>query len=191
MRKGLGRRWLRSGWLMLVALAVGVDAADEIPFVHEPSPISPGFEPRPGWSEELTRLPPLPQAEDLIELRLDGGPGPFRYFIDGRHLAVGEDGVVRYTVVIRSRSGASNLSLEGIRCTARGRFKVFAYGTEQGFIPTDQDWQPIGPNTEPYRIQLWRHHFCLPGLYQPRSVAEIRRSLKTQTGTEPGGLLPE
>ncbi|QIK37083.1 hypothetical protein GWK36_02655 [Caldichromatium japonicum] len=187
------RAGIWGGWLTSTVLATALNAAEQSPFIHEPEPPVPASVNTPlPWSEDPSWLPPLPQEADLLPLNVASGSGVFRYFIDGRNLVIGQDGVVRYTILIRSPSGTPNLSFEGIRCTARGQYRVFAYGTDQGFTPVDQDWQPIGLDSEPYRIQLWRHHLCLLDVYRPRSVAEIKRSLQIQGGAGGGqGLLSD
>ncbi len=173
----------------LVVLLIPLANADS-PLLQEPDALAPStFRPPAPWSEDPLHLPPLPQEADLIELRLAGQNPELRYFVDSRSLRVGKDEVVRYTMVIRSSSGASNLAFEGIRCLARGQYRVFAYGTERGFVPVDQDWQQIGPDSEAYRIELWRHHLCLPQLFKPRSAAEIKDSLSGQVRVRQGNSL--
>ena len=60
-------------------------------------------------------MPPLPQDAESAAVRC------FRqhaaaFSIDRNSLTVGTDGVVRYTVVVTSPSGARNVNYEGIRC---------------------------------------------------------------------------
>jgi hypothetical protein len=167
--------------------------AEESPFIHEPAPLTPSsVKPGTPWTEALTRLPPLPDDADLIEFRLDGSQGSFRYFIDGQHLSVGSDEVVRYTLVARSGTGAGNLSFEGLRCTPQGQYRVFAYGTGNGFTPVNEDWQGIGPATERYRVELWRHHFCVPRAFKPRPITDMKRSLQGRIAPrQNSGFLPD
>jgi hypothetical protein len=79
-----------------------------------------------------------------------------------------------------SRGGARNLSFEGIRCTLKGAYKVFAYGAAGRFTPVDgADWQPIPVLGEDrYRQDLWRYHFCVPRGFQPRPRKDMLRSLR-------------
>ncbi|MBK1719276.1 CNP1-like family protein [Thiocystis violacea] len=155
--------------------------AEESPFIHEPEPLTPSSV-RPGapWSEAPTRLPPLPGDADLIEFKLDGPADAFRYFIDGKHLEIGPDRVVRYTLVAESGSGARNITHEGIRCTPKGRYRVFAYETGGRFTQFEgNDWLTIATDgTEGYRLDLWRHHFCVPREFMPRPRKDMIRSLK-------------
>lgn len=167
--------------------------AEESPFIHEPEPFTPSsVKPGTPWTEALSRLPPLPADADLIEFRLDGSQGSFRYFIDGKHLSVGPDEVVRYTLVARSDADARNLSFEGIRCTPQGQYRVFAYGSGSGFSPVNEDWQGIGPDTERYRVELWSHHFCAPRAFRPRPIKDIKRSLQGRIAPrQNSGFLPD
>jgi len=125
--------------------------------------------------------PPWPGEGDLIEFKLDDREaGPFRYFIDKTHLTTGPDKVVRYTIVVQSQSGTRNLSFEGIRCTPRGEYKVYAYGNQGRFVPLEgASWQQVvGLATEPYRKELWQYHFCIPREFAPRPKPDMLRSLQ-------------
>ena len=64
------------------------------------------------WKEAESKLPPFPRDENLVDLRLDYPGSRFSYFLDSDSLKPGDDGVVRYTLVIRSTSGASNVRSE-------------------------------------------------------------------------------
>lgn len=182
----------RSGWqgasrcarplsTSLLLIFAATAWAQENAFVTDAEP-SPPSSVRPGdpWREAATRLPPWPKDSDLIEYRLDGPQGPFRYFVDGKHLQVGPDGVVRYTLVAEGRSGTRNVSFEGIRCTPRGTYKVFAYGAAGRFSTlTGADWQPFSRlESERYRDDLWRYHLCIPREFRPRPKKDMLRSLR-------------
>ena len=84
------------------------------------------------WEEETADLPGFPKDENLLEFQVDQPGSKFRYFIDTASISVGEDdGVVRYTLVIRSKSGGQNVMFEAMHCTER-QYKTFAYGTSKG-----------------------------------------------------------
>jgi len=139
--------------------------------IHDPTP----------WKESMGAPPPWPGEGDLIEFKLDDREaGPFRYFIDKTHLTTGPDKVVRYTIVVQSQSGTRNLSFEGIRCTPRGEYKVYAYGNQGRFVPLEgASWQQVvGLATEPYRKELWQYHFCIPREFAPRPKPDMLRSLQ-------------
>ncbi|WP_144112174.1 CNP1-like family protein [Paraburkholderia sp. BCC1886] len=68
------------------------------------------------WTENaVDTLPPLPQDANLLPFDVSGNT-PLHFAIDRNSLSVGSDGVVRYTVVVTSPSGARNVNYEGIRC---------------------------------------------------------------------------
>lgn len=166
--------------ICLLLILAASTSAGENNFVLDPEPPGPAYlETGKAWKETMTPLPPWPQDADLIEFELDGPSAGFRYFIDGKHLGVGADQVVRYTLVAESRNGGRNLSYEGIRCTPNGQYKVFAYGSGGQFSPLDgADWQPIDEGaTERSRRELWGFHFCVPRGFKPRLKKDMIRSL--------------
>lgn len=134
------------------------------------------------WREGQYRLPPWPQDKDLIEVQLDSPNPSFQYFIDGRHLVTGEDQVVRYTLVAKSRTGATNTSFEGLRCSPTGEHRVYAYGHQRAFEPTgaETDWQAIDrTGADPIRHELWAHYLCIPRKFAPRPTKDQRRLLES------------
>lgn len=71
---------------------------------------------KPNWTEnKVETLPSLPLASNLIPFDVSGNT-PLTFAVDAKSLSVGDDGVVRYTVVVTSPSGAHNVNYEGIRC---------------------------------------------------------------------------
>ena len=115
---------------------------------------------RRGWKESEYKLPAPPKPADLIEFFVSSATD-FRFFVDPQSLSVGNDGVVRYTLVARSPSGAENVTYEGIRCS-EGWLRVYAYGRPGGgWSERDSEWRPIEPKT----VQRWhnalrREYFC-------------------------------
>ena len=181
--------------LLLACLITGpAFGAQERPFIDEPQPIVPSsVEEREPWAEGRFSLPPWPRDADLIELELDVG-SPFRYAIDGRHLAIGGDGVVRYTLVAESASGARNVSFEGLRCTPQGALQIYAYGSGGELRPLPEtDWAPIrGAPGDALHKELHRHFLCGPLTFQPRPKKDIIRALKGQIAErDNAGFLPD
>lgn len=76
------------------------------------------------WVEQEAKLPDFPKTHNLIEFDA-GAATRNRHYVDGSTLSVGEDGVVRYAVVVRTSGGATNVNYEGIRCSAKER-KLYA-----------------------------------------------------------------
>lgn len=82
------------------------------------------------WSEIKAQIPPYPKSENLIEFEADAA-SPHRFYIDSESISIGEDGVVRYTFMIKSAGGANNVSYEGIRCELKQQ-KYYAIGQPGG-----------------------------------------------------------
>lgn len=167
---------------LLLTCATASHAASEI-FVPDSEPSVPSsVKDVEAWREGSVSLPPWPANADLVEFTPDGPATAFRYFIDGKHLTVNADGTVRYTLVAENAGGTRNLSFEGIRCTLRGEYNVFAYGAGGTFNLVDgAEWQPISERAaERYRGDLWRFHFCVPRDSKPRPKTDMLRSLRGQ-----------
>lgn len=165
---------------VLLLTATPLAARDDA-FVPDPEqPIPKSFEKAPEWSEGAVGLPPWPDPADLVEFPVDGPDRGFRYALDARSLAIGDDDVVRYTLVVKSASGARNVSFEGIRCTASGRYQVYAYGVGGVFKPlTARDWRPIPKDgTAPHRYDLWHAYLCAHPPFAPRRRSEILHALR-------------
>lgn len=180
--------------LTLVLAPTLVLAAKPRLFIDEPeSPVPSSIQEGEAWQERQINLPPWPQDGDLVEFRLDDPAAPisFRYFIDGRNLSVGSDGVVRYTLVAQSASGARNVTYEGLRCTAQGVFRVYAYGSAKSFTPIEgEEWQTIirRPGDELHR-ELHGFFLCGPRTFEPRPLKDMIRALKGQIrGRENAGF---
>jgi hypothetical protein len=82
------------------------------------------------WKEIEAKIPPYPKDANLVAF--EGGPAsPHRFFIDTQSLSIGTDEVVRYTLVIKTAGGATNVTYEGIRCETREQ-KYYAVGQPGG-----------------------------------------------------------
>lgn len=117
------------------------------------------------WAEEKVDLPEFPLKERMLKIEFNRIDTRFDYFIDPETLSVGEDGVVRYVILLRSKSGTENIMFEGIRCTQR-EYKTVAFGTADAkFRPLKSAaWKDI-PNTGNnwYRYDLWERFLCVSG----------------------------
>lgn len=153
-------------------------------FIDEAEPAAPAsLQEGKQWEEVRASLPPWPADGDLVELEVDfRSPGKFRYFIDGRHLRVDADEVVRYTLVAESPSGTRNVTFEGLRCTAKGTYRQYAYGANGAFIPVEGGgWQPISLQTgDRLHKELHGHFLCVPRAFAPRPVKDMIRAFKGQ-----------
>jgi hypothetical protein len=166
----------------VVAFAPAPAHADS-PFVFGPNEVAPkSIKPGAKWKEGNVRLPAWPKDKDLIEVRLDIPDSRFNYYIDRNSLSTGDDGVVRYTLIAESSGGARNLSYEGIRCTPRGAYRIYAYGEDRKFRPASggDDWRVINlSGGDPLHHELWRHYLCVPRLFAPRAKRDQVRMLRS------------
>jgi hypothetical protein len=133
------------------------------------------------WAEIEAKLPVAPRPENLIPFEA-GGATPHRFYIDAPSLSVGEDGVVRYTVVVKTAGGATNVSFEGIRCATREQ-KYYAAGRSDGrwVRARDPQWRRIE-----YK-ELNRHHgvlyadfFCPERHVRMATAKQVLEALKRQ-----------
>lgn len=163
----------------LLALSMTSPQARNRPMVDEPAFTREDVEEGAPWQESGHRLPPYPEAGDLVEFQVDTPDKRLRYFIDGTHLSVGEDGVVRYSLVIQAGTSASNVSFEGMRC-ATWEVKTYAFGTGQEQLKplAGAQWERIR-RSGPYHHHLDLHefYFCKPSRL-PYNAEEILRRMR-------------
>ena len=95
------------------------------------------------WEAEKAFLPAYPKEENLVPIYV-GRARPFSFFVDRVSVTVGRDGVVRYTLVARSASEATNVSYEGIRCQTY-EHRVYGFGRSDGTWAQarNSQWIPI------------------------------------------------
>lgn len=130
------------------------------------------------WVELAAQLPTFPEAENLLEFKVSSATRN-RHFIDAPSISVGEDKVVRYTVVVEAAGGARNVSFEGMRC-ATGERRLYAYGRPDGTWSKARDagWEDIKfRSLLSYHKALYEDHFCPDGI-NVRNAAEAVRNLK-------------
>lgn len=137
--------------------------------------------PVPNYEEEDLKpdtefpLPPAPKKENLVPYPMMGTNN--QVFIDDTSLKFGENYAVAYTLVVRSPSGAENVTFEVLRCA--GDRHVLAYGRRDGtWSPARTSaWLPVqkgGSNS--YYYEFWRDIFCRDNV--PLSMPEIRANIK-------------
>ena len=115
------------------------------------------------WVEnKVETLPPLPQDSNLLPFEVSGNT-PLHFAIDKNSLTVGSDGVVRYTVVVTSPSGARNVNYEGIRCDTY-EWRLYA-----GLNADHDDWDRTVANDftriengalNAYHAALYQDYLC-------------------------------
>jgi len=116
------------------------------------------------WTEDkLTSLPPLPQPEAKLLPFGVSNDTPLTFAIDPASVSVGNDGVVRYTVVITTPTGGRNVNYEGIRCeTYEWRLYAGLNAEHDGWDQTvANDWTRIEKGTlNAYHSVLYTDYFC-------------------------------
>ena len=130
------------------------------------------------WQEAEVHLPAYPASADLLPLYVSS-TATASFFIDGKSLSIADDGVVRYTLVIRGSGGAENVSYEGIRCETAER-KLYAIGRNGSeWVRSRNDaWQVIAENAlNRQHAVLFKEYFCPPGEVRP-GLDQIVRSLR-------------
>ena len=136
------------------------------------------------FTEDAVTFPAPPVDRDAVPFDVGGrDEPPLRFAIDPKSVSIGKDNVVRYTVLITSKTGARNVNYEGLRCdTAERRiYATLRNDTNQwvGNRAVDMnetanaesasmnaykpatDWQRVG-NGGPtdYASALMRSYFC-------------------------------
>jgi len=122
---------LRSLAPAFAVLCIGTASA-QVLAPQYPGGYKPQFDEDKPWEEQKWALPEYPADANLVRFYVSPTT-PFEFFVDSKSVSVGKDGVVRYTLVARSPSGASNVSYGGIRCESRER-KLYA------FVSPDRLW---------------------------------------------------
>lgn len=161
--KAIGNRWIFGG---LLALAVFGSAQAQ--FLGDGR--------TEAWEEEAATLPDFPRAGDLIPFYVSAVT-PNTFAVDGRTLAIGADGVVRYALVVRAAGGAENVTFEGVRCETLER-RIYATGRGGAWVPArDSAWTAISFNGyNRHRAALAQEYLC-DGPMPVRSAAEARQRL--------------
>lgn len=137
-------------------------------------------EPRP-WHEMEVVLPAYPKATALLPFEVSAATRN-RHFLDADSLSVGADGVVRYTVVIRTPGGAENVYFEGMRCDV-GEVKRYAFGRPDGagggsWVSNRQArWEPLpARQAASHQRELFYHYLCT--VEGKGDLKAIRRNLR-------------
>lgn len=130
------------------------------------------------WQEEVLRLPNAPEARNLLPFYVSAATSN-RFYLDAASLLVGNDGIVRYTLLVLTPEGGRNVGYEGMRCETKER-RIYASGRRDG------SWS-LSRNSEWSRIQdaagnrqyaaLFLDYLCRDGVIA-RNVDEILASLK-------------
>ncbi len=173
----------RRGLVFAVSLAACVLAACATP--KPPSTFEADFDDdTKAWKEVETQLPPMPQSADLLPFSVSGASS-YHFSVDRKALAIGTDGVFRYTLVAVSEQGVRNVSYEGIRCETAER-KTYAIGRDDGTWSRARNaaWtriQEVGNNRQ--QAALMKEYFCPDGSAQQKLPDVVKRLQRTLPNT--------
>lgn len=148
-----------------------------------------GDEPQPEWVESAVALPPTPARDKL--LRYDVSPtATMEFALDPKSISVTDQGIVRFTSVIRSPSGATNVSYEGIRCDTAEK-RLYATGRANGsWAPASNgDWRAIGNvGANRYHAALASDYFCDGGTVAGKAETIVERMRRQKPLLRPGAF---
>lgn len=161
-------RALAAGLLACCALVSAAAAAESFENDYEEKP----------WEEIEPALPAALNPDALIPFYVSAVTEN-RFFVDGDSISVGADGVVRYTLVVVSATGARNVSYEGIRCDSAER-RLYAFGRADGSWSKARGnaWVKIQNSTfNRQHVALFAEYFCPVGS-RVADADEARRVLR-------------
>ena len=130
------------------------------------------------WQEMVVQLPKAPQSESLLPFFVSAASDN-KFFVDGSTLSVGEDGVVRYALVVLAPAGGRNVSFEGLRCETK-EWRIYASGRNDGSWSKSRvnQWTRIQDAAgNRHHAALYLDYFC-PGGAIVRNTAEALDAFK-------------
>lgn len=123
------------------------------------------FDEEKPWAEIEAQLPAYPKEENFLPLYVSAATDN-KFFVDSASISTGDDGVVRYTLIVKSSVGAANVSFEGMRCASHER-KLYAFGRKEGSWSRARavQWEPIG-----YKDRNRQHHVLYDDFFCPGGI---------------------
>ncbi len=142
------------------------------------------------WKEIEAKIPAYPKPENLIPFEATKA-SVHRFFVDAQSISLGEDGVVRYVLVIKTGGGATNVTFEGIRCDMRQQ-KYYAVGQINGgwTRARNPQWRRIGDQEQSQHGTLHDEYFCADKNF-PATPRQAIQLLKYSGSARFGGTTPE
>jgi hypothetical protein len=116
--------------------ACGLSVGLSLCFIFSASAQEIAEKPAKVWVDSPVQFPSAPVQENLLPFYSNDSQS---FFIDSKSLAIVADGSLRYTMVSTSKSGAKNVSYEGLRCDTFEK-RLFAFGRADG------SWSPSRRN---------------------------------------------
>ena len=173
------------GWAALLAALLTGSAFGQASSTNQ---FGPNYDPKAStgfvdnkqeWEEVEAKVPSYPKPENLLGVEVVAMRN-FRFFVDSESIDPAKNGVVFYTMVARSGSGAETVMRIGLRC-ATGEQRIYANGrtTEKTWSAVrDSQWKLIEPKSVSLQYMTLQRDFFCPGAVPIQSRAEGIDALK-------------
>ncbi|MCX7179343.1 MAG: CNP1-like family protein [Proteobacteria bacterium] len=114
-------------------------------------------------TEREQPLPAFPRQESLLEFYVSELTAN-HFFVDPLSIGVEQEGIVLYTIVVKTAGGATNINFEGINCST-GQLRIFATGRNDGLWSRARisEWQPIENKLVNRHHAALKHDYFCPG----------------------------
>lgn len=129
------------------------------------------------WNESELPPPPAFDVGKLVTFEVSRGSA-LVYGVDPASISISKsDSLVRYVMVARSASGASNVMYEGLRCST-AEFKTYGRYADGRWTMVDQpQWHSLGSLPSKHPLRFAKAGAC-DGAAPPTSVLDMVNRLK-------------
>src|SRR3954462_13816231 len=112
------------------------------------------------FKEIESEFPAYPPEYGLLEF-YPRQQSQTRFYVDPNALSIGPDRVIRYSLVVKSPSGALTISYEGLRCKT-SEYKLYGFGVTNGQWTKSRnlEWQSLQKTAGDFRFALYKDYFC-------------------------------
>jgi len=112
------------------------------------------------FKEVDSEFPAYPPDSGLLEF-YPRQKSQNRFYVDPNTLSIGPDRVIRYSLVVKSPSGALTVSYEGLRCKT-SEYKLYGFGVTAGewTRSRNSEWHPVPKTAGDFRFALYKDYFC-------------------------------
>lgn len=137
------------------------------------------FEEAKEWKEAVVTFPEAPIDGNLIEIYLNA-TSQNRFWVDRKSVSVGDDGVVRYSLVVLSAGGVRGVTYEGIRCETRELRRYATLRPDNEWAKSrNENWSRIteSPGHRQHAV-LFLQHLCpdaIPAKDAQEAVSNLLR----------------
>lgn len=137
------------------------------------------FDEGKSWVELQAQLPDYPKEENYLPFFVSATTEN-KFYVDGKSISVGEDGVIRYTLIVRTSGGANNVTFEGMRC-ATSENKLYGFGRSDGTWSKARfsKWKEIEYKDVNRQHHVLHDDFFCQGSVPVKSAEDAVRALKS------------